>query len=108
MAKKKTDPERLRELIEEGTVDAYDEYEQHTGLLTMLEDHVVCPFKARVIGEVVEVTNFEWPESGLGFKARCQYKSKTYSVDITSLEWTEPLPEGFEWIEAFFEWSKGL
>ena len=40
----RTDPERLEELIEEATVDCYDEEEQHSGLLTMIEDDVVFPF----------------------------------------------------------------
>ena len=32
----RTDPERLEELIDEATVDCYDEEEQHSGLLTMI------------------------------------------------------------------------
>lgn len=103
-----TNPERLNELIEEATIDAYNEEEQHTGLLTMIEDNVVCPFKAKLIGEEIEVTDFVWPESGFGLKVRCTHKGKTHLIDITSLEWIDPLPEGFEWIEAYFEWSKGL
>jgi hypothetical protein len=37
----RTDPERLEALVEEATVDCYDEYEQHSGLLTMIEDTVL-------------------------------------------------------------------
>src|SRR4051812_32431488 len=57
MAKKAAnkDQARLRALIEEATVDCYDEDEQHVGLMTMVEENVVCPFKAKVIGEEVEV-----------------------------------------------------
>ncbi|MBI4023937.1 MAG: hypothetical protein HY360_03090 [Verrucomicrobia bacterium] len=32
------DKERLREALEEATVDANDESEQHSGLLTVIED----------------------------------------------------------------------
>ncbi len=99
-----TDPERLDELIEEATVDAYDDGEQHSGLITMIEENLDCPFKTKVIGEEIEVTDTEWPEFGLGLKFTCQYKGNTYSIDATSLEWVEPLPEGFEWVEAYFEW----
>ena len=99
-------PERLEELIEEATVDAHDEYEQHSGFLTMIEENVVCPFRAKLIGEEVDVTDFEWPQSGLGLKAVCAYKGKTYPIDATSLEWIAPLPEGFEWLEAYFAWLK--
>lgn len=76
--------------------------------LTLIEENVVCPFRAKLIGETIEVTDFAWPESDLGLKVQCQYKGKTYLIDITSLEWTNPLPEGFEWIEAYFEWLKGF
>lgn len=111
MAKRRktiTDPERLQELIEEATVDAYGEDEQHSGFVTMIQDNVVCPFKAKVIGENVEVTGLDWPDSGYGVKVMCRHKGKTYPIDIASLEWTDALPEGFEWIEAYFEWLKGL
>jgi hypothetical protein len=102
----RTDPERLEELIEEATTDAYDDEEQHSGLLTMIEEHLGCPFKAKVIGEEIEVTDIEWPESGLGLKFTCHYKDNTYSIDATSLEWIEPFPEGFEWVEAYFAWLR--
>ena len=46
----RTSEERLDELIEEATVDAYDDEEQMTGLWTCLEDSVVCPFRAKVAG----------------------------------------------------------
>lgn len=45
------DPQDVEEALEEATVDAYDEYEQHTGLLTMVQDQVVFPFRAWVLGD---------------------------------------------------------
>ena len=36
------DNERLKALIKEATVDCYGEEEQHSGLLTMIEEEVVC------------------------------------------------------------------
>ena len=105
MSKKWSESERLRlqELIEEATIDCYDEEEQLSGFWTMIEENVVCPFQAKVIGEEVTVTGFEWP-SGRNFLAVCERNGKKYQVDLTSLEWTKPRPEGFEWIEAYFLW----
>ena len=103
---KNTNSERLAELIEEATIDCYGSEEQHTGLLTMIDDEVDCPFKAKVIGETVDVTGFEWPKSGYGLIAVCERKGKQYKVDITSLEWVKPYPEGFEWIEAYLAWRE--
>ena len=110
MAKGQSDKDRarLRALIEEATIDCYGEEEQHTGLLTMIEDNVECPFRAKVIGEVVEVTGFEWPKEGYGLFAVCERNGRRYQVDINSLEWMKRLPEGYEWIEAYFAWREGV
>ena len=103
-SRKRNDRERFRDLIEEATVDCYGEEEQRTGFQSVLESEVACPFRARVIGEEVEVTELEGSPSGLGVNAVCRYKGKTYRVDITSLEWTEPYPEGFRWVQAYLAW----
>jgi len=99
------DGERLRTLIAEATVDCYSPEEELTGLWTMIEDQVVCPFRAKVIGETVNVTEFEWSKSG-SFFAVCESKGKKHRVDLTSLEFIEPHPVGFEWIEAYLAWRE--
>lgn len=106
MAKKGTDKDRarLQALIEEATVDCNDEDEQHMGLMNMIEENVVCPFQAKVIGEEVEVVELRSPESGFGLDAVCRSKGKDYRIDINSLEWPKRKPEGFEWIEAYQAW----
>ncbi len=110
MAKRKADKDRARlaALIDEATIDCYGEEEQHSGLLTMIEDNVECPFQAKVIGEKVVVTGFEWPKAGYGLFAVCERGARKYQVDINSLEWVKPLPEGFEWIEAYQAWREGV
>lgn len=106
MAKKKEDKERarLRALIEEATIDCYSEEEQHVGLTTMVEDNLVCPFKATVIGEEVEVVELRRKEAGIGVDAICRYKGKDYRIDIHSLGWPKKKPTGFEWVEAYQAW----
>ena len=44
---------KLRRLIDEATVDTYDEEEQAAGFLTMIQNHVPCPFTALAVGEPV-------------------------------------------------------
>lgn len=46
---------RLDELVEEATVDCYNESEQATGLYTMLEDNLALPFATTVLGIPVTV-----------------------------------------------------
>ncbi len=111
MAKKKRtakDLQRLRDLVEEATVDSNGEDEQHSGLVNMIQDEVECPFKAKVIGEEVEVTDFDCPQRGYGLNAVCQRSGKKHKVDVNSLEWVKPYPKGFEWIEAYLYWRQGL
>ncbi len=103
---KQTKRRHLLRLIEEATVDCYDQHEQHSGLLTMIAERVECPFHAKVIGEVVKVVEFTWPKGGYGLLAVCERKGRKYEIDVNSLEWIEPYPEGFEWIEAHGLWRK--
>jgi len=97
---------RLRALIDEATFDSNDENEEHAGLLGMIREEVACPFWARLQGEDVECVRFEWPKKGYGLNVICRQNGKRQTVDIGSLEWTDPLPRGHEWIEAYFAWRK--
>ena len=97
---------QLLKLIEEATVDCYDQHEQHSGLLTMIADSVICPFEAKVIGEKVMVMDFAWPKAGYGLLAVCERNGSQYKIDVNSLEWIKPYPEGFEWIEAHMLWRE--
>lgn len=97
---------RLDELIGEATVDCHGEEEEHTALLAMIEEQVVCPFRAKVIGETVEVTRFEWPKSGYGMLAVCRHRGLEHRVDVNSLEWIEQLSEGFEGVAAYQAWRE--
>jgi hypothetical protein len=87
MARKlsKKDQARLDDLIAEATADCCDEGEAHMGFVTMLEENVVCPFKATVIGEEVEVVELRATEVGFGVGAVCRYKGKDYRIHIHSL-----------------------
>ena len=95
---------RLSDLIEKATVDAYGEHEELAGLATMIEDFVVTPFDASVIGESVVVTGFK--TEGISIKAVCHRGRRKYNVDLSSMEWLMPSPKGFEWIEAYLEWQR--
>jgi hypothetical protein len=95
---------KLRALIDQATSDSVDESDEHAGLLSMIREEVVCPFRARVAGEEVECVRFEWPKNGYGLNAVCKTKGKTLVVDIGMVEGIEPLPKGHEWIEAYFAW----
>jgi len=103
----KYDRSRLRALIDEATTDSNDESDEHAGLLGMIREEVACPFRARIQGEDVVCTRFEWPKKGYSLNAVCQSgKGKTCIVDISLLEWSDSLPEGHKWIEAYLAWRE--
>jgi hypothetical protein len=98
------DRKKLRALIDQATSESVDESDEHAGLLSMIREEVVCPFPARVGGEEVECVRFEWPKKGYGLNAVCKSRARTRIVDVSMLEWMEPLPKGHEWIDAYFAW----
>ena len=83
-----------------------DAFSDRGRVVPLIEERVVCPFRAKLIGETIEVRRFEWPRSGYGLITVCRRKGRAYRVDLNSLEWVEPLPEGFEWIAAYQAWRK--
>lgn len=99
---------KLRQLIEEATVDCYDEWEQATGFLVMMQNHIACPFTARVLGEPVRVVDFDNGEGRTNIVARCKRQGKTYKIGVLSLEWDGKPPKGAEWIEAYRAWLRGV
>jgi hypothetical protein len=94
-------------MIEEAIVDCYTENEQHGAFLVMLEDHITCPFRARVVGEEVEVRGFDWDGTPQGIVAICRRKGRTSRVNVTALEWAGRPPIGAEWFDAYRAWLKG-
>lgn len=94
-------------MIQEALVDCYTEDEQHEAFLVTLEDHILCPVRALVIGEEVDVLGFERVDSFSEILARCRRGRRTYHINVTALEWSKRSPEGSEWIEAYRAWRKG-
>jgi CRISP-associated protein Cas1 len=76
------DPKEVRAALEDATVDAYDEYEQHSGLLNMVQDQLAFPFRARVLGEELDVVDMEWPEDDeFGLDLVCQRDGRRHRVE---------------------------
>jgi hypothetical protein len=100
----RSDRRHLRALIDQATRDSLDESDEHASLLSTVREEVVCPFLAQLNGEEVECIRLEFPRNGYGLNAVCKAEGTTVSVDISKLQWLEPLPKGHQWIEAYFAW----
>jgi hypothetical protein len=49
----------LEAMVEEATVDCYDDHEALTGWYTMIEEHLAMPFDTQVLGMDVTVERLE-------------------------------------------------
>jgi hypothetical protein len=105
MRKRKTaqgmvSPRQLDKLIEEATVDCYNEEEQASGFFTMIEEHLVLPFATRVLGIEVSVIAIEMDDDG-GLEVVCEHAGERQSIRLTDLPLPSPPPSGAEWIAAY-------
>jgi len=94
---------RLAEMIEEATVDAYDESEQATGWFTMLEDNLELPFETEVLGVPVRVTRIDQRDDDR-LVAICTRGRDEQALGLADLPLPTLMPEGAEWIEAYRRW----
>jgi hypothetical protein len=97
---------RLAEMIEEATVDAYDESEQCLGWFTTFESYLEVPFETDVLGVRVIVEAIE-QRDGNQIAAICKRGKDELMVGITDLPLPSPRPDGAEWIEAYRAWLRG-
>jgi hypothetical protein len=82
----------LDALVEQATVDAYDEYEQLASFHVVLEERLAVPFRTTVLGVEVTVTKIDLL-SGSGIVAVCSRGKHRQDIGI----WTchcppRPLP----------------
>jgi hypothetical protein len=97
---------RLSELIEQATVDAYNESEQTTGFFTMIEENLAVPFTTQVLGVPVTVTRVDLTDDERIIVV-CSRGRHRQRLPLLDLPLPDPAPEGAEWIEAYRAWSTG-
>ncbi|GAB2831178.1 hypothetical protein GCM10027073_69460 [Streptomyces chlorus] len=94
----------LEAMIEEATIDAYNEDEQLTGLFTILEEYLDLPFTTAVLGVEVTVYGVDLRPDGR-VVALCSRGRVRHPIGILELPLPSPAPEGAEWIEAYRHWA---
>lgn len=93
----------LDAMVEDATVDCYNEDEQVTGLLTMIDDNLVTPFESLVLGIDITVEEVDLTDNGQ-IVAICSRGGQRQAIPILDLPLPTPAPEGAEWIEAYRRW----
>jgi hypothetical protein len=98
---------KLKRLIEEAVVDAYNEEEQAVGFLTMMQEHVVLPFSVSILGADSIVEKIDLTRDGR-IVAICRRGEARQRIGILDLPLPTPVPEGAEWIAAYYHWRRGF
>jgi hypothetical protein len=106
-ARPKVERARLRALVEEAIVDAYNEDEQRVGFLTMIQEHLEVPFETEVLGVAVRVTSIDFNDAE-EIVAICKRGGRVQRIAVLDLPPPKPVPRGFEWIEAYRFHQRGL
>ena len=94
----------LDALVEQATVDAYDEYEQLASFHAMIGERLAVPFQSTVLGIEVTVTKIDLL-SGSGIVAICSRGKHRQAIGILDLPLPTPPPAGAEWIDAYRRWG---
>jgi hypothetical protein len=95
----------LDALIDQATVDCYNDHEQITGLFTMIDEHLAVPFDTEVLGMTVTVTKIDLTINH-EIVAICRRDTHEQTIPILDLPLPAPPPDGAEWIEAYRRWSR--
>ncbi|MGI5180599.1 calcium-binding protein [Dactylosporangium sp. CA-152071] len=94
---------QLDALVEEATVDCYNDDEQLTGLYTMIEDNLELPFTTQVLGVEVAVRRVDLVDDRI--VAICHRGRERQAIAILDLPLPDPPPDGAQWIAAYRSWS---
>ncbi len=97
------DRDRLAAMVEEATVDCYNEAEQATGLFTIIEENLAVPFATTVLGVPVTVEGVDIEPTGQ-IVAICVRDRIRQRIRIVDLPLPTPAPAGAEWIAAYRHW----
>ncbi|MBN2128220.1 MAG: hypothetical protein JW741_01945 [Sedimentisphaerales bacterium] len=97
---------RLATLVEEATVDCYNESEAVCGFYTMIDEHLEVPFTTVVLGVDVEVVRVELTRRE-EIVAVCVRGKQHQRIPVCDLPLPSPQPAGAEWIEAYSRWAAG-
>ena len=94
----------LDAMVEEATVDCYDEEEALTGFAALVEENLEVPFETTVLGVTVTVTGVTHTSHGL--VADCARGRHRQPIHLLDLPFPDPPPKGAEWIAAYRRWAR--
>ena len=95
----------LDQLVEEATVECYNETEQVSGLYTMIEDNLALPFETMLFGSLVVVERIDLTDRD-HILAACGRGRERRRIRLLDLPLPSPPPAGAQWIAAYRHWLR--
>ena len=89
----------LATLVDEATVDTYDDHEQVPALFTAVEENLAVPFGTLVLGVEVTVRGVDLSRDGR-IVALCTRDGFRQTIGLLDLPLPDPVPAGAERVEA--------
>ncbi len=102
----KLSEKELNEMIRYAAADCHDDDEVFMGILYTLQDELSFPFKAKALGDMVEVVDIDGGSSGRGrgVVAEVRKQGKTYTIGLAELE-IDPDSENSKWFQMLHYWN---
>ncbi len=101
------DADEIAAACEEATMDANDEDDQLSGLITMAQEALEFPFPAKVIGQAVQVVDSDSSQRNAnGLDLIVEYSGRQHQIAAQSVELIAPLPEGAVFLAAYLDWRR--
>jgi len=92
-------------MIEDATVDCYNESEECTGIFEMIHEHLDIPFVTTVLGVAVTVTALDITDDDQ-IVAICRRGRDVLRVALLELPMPDPRPGGAEWVDVYRHWAR--
>ena len=94
---------------EVATADSFGEDEQASGLFCSIYDELICPWQAKVLGEVMTVVDVEQAvDDRYGIDVVIDRNGELHRIEARSVEPLTPLPEGHLFLAAYLVWKRNL
>jgi hypothetical protein len=102
-----SDERRLQMLLEEATVDCYDEEEEFMGMIITLNERLAWPLTAQWASQTVEVLGLDESVSSLrrGMVANVRREGREYTIGLADLTFIDLDKTSAEWLAMFHWWA---
>lgn len=91
-------------MVDDATLDCYNDSERVCGLFTKLEDELALPFTTTVLGVAVTVARIELARDDR-IVAICAREGVRQRIPLLDLPLPTPPPDGADWIAAYRRWA---